>query len=136
MKLMNDEFGFVILVLIIAALPAAISVITLFVKLIGFFRNVFSGETEYEATVLKKAHNTEYRNNRTASGYNFPYKLDIYFVTYRTPKHKKLKVKVDNKDYYAAGEGDTGILTLKGSKFISFKKICTIPTDSEGSEFG
>lgn len=128
---MNDEFGLVIFVLIIAALPAAIFVITLFVKLFGFFRNVFSGEAEYEATVLKKVHNTEYRNNRTASGYNFPYKLDIYFITFRTPKHKKLRLKVDNKDYYAAEEGDTGILTLKGSKFISFKKTCTILSDPE-----
>lgn len=132
---MNDDFGFVIFVLIIAALPAAIFVITLFVKLFAFFRNVFSGEAEYEATVLKKVHNTEYRNNRTASGYNFPYKLDIYFITYRIPKHKKLKVKVDNKDYYAANEGDTGILTLRGSRFISFEKKCTIPTDSEWAEF-
>ena len=128
---MNDEFGFVIFALIIAVLPAAIFSITIFIKLIGFFRNVFSGEVEYEATVLKKVHNTEYRNNRTASGYNFPYKLDIYFITFRTPKHKKLRLKVDNKDYYAAEEGDTGILTLKGTKFISFKKTCTILSDPE-----
>ena len=132
---MNDDFGFVIFVLIIAALPAAIFVITLFVKLFAFFRNVFSHEAEYEATVLKKEHKKEYRNNRTASGYNFPYKLDIYFMTFRTPKHKRLKVKVDNKDYYAANEGDTGILTLRGSRFISFEKKCTIPTDSEWAEF-
>ena len=128
---MNDEFGFVVFALIIAVLPAAIFSITIFIKLIGFFRNVFSGEVEYEATVLKKVHNTEYRNNRTASGYNFPYKLDIYFITFRTPKHKKLRLKVDNKDYYAAEEGDTGILTLKGTKFISFKKTCTILSDPE-----
>ena len=128
---MNDEFGFVVFALIIAVLPAAIFSITIFIKLIGFFRNVFSGEVEYEATVLKKVHNTEYRNNRTASGYNFPYKLDIYFITFRTPKHKKLRLKVDNKDYYAAEEGDTGILTLKGAKFISFKKTCTILSDPE-----
>ena len=131
MKLMNDEFGFVILVLIIAALPAAIFIITLFVKLIGFFRNVFSGEAEYEATVLKKEHKTEYRNNRTASGYNFPYKLDIYFMTFRTPKHKRLKVKVDNKDFYAAEERDTGILTLRGRRFISFERKCTISSDCD-----
>lgn len=131
MKLMNDEFGFVILVLIIAALPAAIFIISLFVKLFGFFRNVFSREAEYEATVLKKEHKTEYRNNRTASGYNFPYKLDIYFMTFRTPKHKRLKVKVDNKDFYAAEERDTGILTLRGRRFISFERKCTISSDCD-----
>ena len=128
---MNDEFGFVILVLIIAALPAAIFIISLFVKLFGFFRNVFSREAEYEATVLKKEHKTEYRNNRTASGYNFPYKLDIYFMTFRTPKHKRLKVKVDNKDFYAAEERDTGILTLRGRRFISFERKCTISSDCD-----
>ncbi len=127
---MNDDFGFVIFVLIIAALPAAIFVITLFVKLFAFFRNVFSGEAEYEATVLKKVHNTEYRNNRTASGYNFPYKLDIYFITYRTPKHKKLKLKVDSEAFRAVKEGDIGILTLQGKKYIGFEK------KAEGSFYG
>ena len=128
---MDDNFGLEIFVLIIAAVPAAIFIISLFVKLFGFFRNVFSREAEYEATVLKKEHKTEYRNNRTASGYNFPYKLDIYFITFRTPKHKKLKVKVDNKDFYAAEERDTGILTLRGRRFISFERKCTISSDCD-----
>lgn len=128
---MDDNFGLEIFVLIIAAVPAAIFIISLFVKLFGFFRNVFSREAEYEATVLKKEHKTEYRNNRTASGYNFPYKLDIYFMTFRTPKHKRLKVKVDNKDFYAAEERDTGILTLRGRRFISFERKCTISSDCD-----
>ena len=128
---MDDNFGLEIFVLIIAAVPAAIFIISLFVKLFGFFRNVFSREAEYEATVLKKDQKTEYRNNRTASGYNFPYKLDIYFMTFRTPKHKRLKVKVDNKDFYAAEERDTGILTLRGRRFISFERKCTISSDCD-----
>ena len=128
---MDDNFGLEIFVLIIAAVPAAIFIISLFVKLFGFFRNVFSREAEYEATVLKKEHKTEYRNNRTASGYNFPYKLDIYFMTFRTPKHKRLKVKVDNKDFYAAEDRDTGILTLRGRRFISFERKCTISSDCD-----
>ena len=128
---MDDNYILEALPFIIGATPAVIVLITIFVKFFGFIRNLFSDEAEYEATVLKKVHNTEYRNNRTASGYNFPYKLDIYFMTFRTPKHKRLKVKVDNKDYYAAKEGDTGILTLRGTRFISFKKICTMPLDSE-----
>lgn len=128
---MDDNFGLEIFVLIIAAVPAAIFIISLFVKLFGFFKNVFSREAEYEATVLKKEHKTEYRNNRTASGYNFPYKLDIYFMTFRTPKHKRLKVKVDNKDFYAAEERDTGILTLRGRRFISFERKCTISSDCD-----
>ena len=128
---MDDNFGLEIFVLIIAAVPAAIFIISLFVKLFGFFRIVFSREAEYEATVLKKEHKTEYRNNRTASGYNFPYKLDIYFMTFRTPKHKRLKVKVDNKDFYAAEERDTGILTLRGRRFISFERKCTISSDCD-----
>lgn len=131
MKQMDDNFGLEIFVLIIAAVPAAIFIISLFVKLFGFFKNVFSREAEYEATVLKKEHKTEYRNNRTASGYNFPYKLDIYFMTFRTPKHKRLKVKVDNKDFYAAEERDTGILTLRGRRFISFERKCTISSDCD-----
>lgn len=105
--------------------------ISTFVKLFRFIRNIFSDRAEYEATVLKKVHNTEYRNNRVSKSYSIPYKLDIYFITFSTPKHKKIKLKVDNKDYYAVKEGDVGILTLQGSKFISFEKKCTIPSDFE-----
>lgn len=132
---MDEALSFEIFAIIISAVPITIFVVTFFVKLFGFFRNLFSSEAECEATVLKKEHRTEYRNNRTASGYNFPYKLDIYFITFRTPKRKKLRLKVDNKDYYAVKEGDIGILNLKGSKFISFKKTCTMPTDSEWKTF-
>lgn len=135
MKLMNDEFGFVILVLIIAALPAAIFVITLFVKLIGFFRNVFSGETEYEATVLKKEERDEVRGGRSSTRnsnhyYNIPYRVYFYFITFKTPKHKKLKLKVDSEAFRAVKEGDIGILTLQGKKYIGFEK------KAEGSFYG
>ena len=128
---MDDNFGLEIFVLIITAIPATIFLIAVFVKLFRLFRNIFSDKAEYEATVLKKEHKTKYRNNRTASGYIFPYKLDIYFITFRTPKHKKLKVKVDNKDFYAAEERDTGILTLRGRRFISFERKCTISSDCD-----
>lgn len=132
---MDEVFSLEIITIIITAIPAAICLITIFVKLFGFFRNVFSDEAEYEATVLKKVHNTEYRNNRVSKSYNIPYRVEIYFITFRTPKHKKLRLKVDNKDYYAVKEGDTGTLTLQGSKFISFEKKCTLPTDSEWATF-
>lgn len=119
---MSDSDMFETVALIVGALPVAIILITVFVKLFGFFRNLFSDKIQYEAVVLKRDRKTEYRNNRVSKHYSIPYRLDIFFITFRTSKHKKLRLKVDGKDYRAVKEGNTGMLTLQGKKFISFEK--------------
>ncbi len=107
--------------LIVGALPVVIIFIIAFVKLFGFIRNLFSPQVQYEATVLKKNHRSEYRNNHVSKHYSIPYRIELYFITFKTPKHKKLRLKVAFSDFRAVKEGDTGILTLQGKKFISFK---------------
>lgn len=116
----SDMFEFA--ALIVGALPVAIILITVFVKFFGFIRNLFSDKIQYEATVLERNHESEYRNNRVSKNYSFPYRVELYFITFRTPKHKKIRLRVDSTDYLTVKEGDTGILTLQGKKFISFEK--------------
>ncbi len=123
-----------LLPLIVASIPVAIILISVFVKLFGFIRNLFSDEAQYEALVLKKELREEVRGSRSSNRnsnhyYSIPYRVNFYFITFRTPKHKKLRLKVDTPDFRAVKEGDTGILTLQGKKFISFEKKATVYTD-------
>ena len=126
---MDETLSFEIFAIIIAALPTTIFLIASFVKIFGFFRNLFSDKVEYEAAVIKKEHKTEYRNNRISKGYSIPYRVEFYFITFKTPKYKRLRVKVDTKDYRAVMEGDIGLLTVQGKKFISFEKIGAVKID-------
>lgn len=118
---MENSDLFEALPFIVGAIPVAIILITVFVKLFGFIRNLLSDEVQYEATVLKKQRAEEYRKNRISENISVPYRIDIYFVTFKTPKHKKLKLKVDAATFRAAKEGGRGILTLQGKKFIGFE---------------
>lgn len=121
---MDGFLAFEDLALVIGAFPAAFIVITCVVKLVSFIRNLFADETEHEAVILEKRRTTEYRNSNSAkNGYNIPYRVDFYFLIVKTEKRKKMKLKVDTKDYDSVKEGDRGILILKGKKFISFKKM-------------
>ncbi|MBQ6601001.1 MAG: DUF2500 domain-containing protein [Clostridia bacterium] len=119
---MNDTYMFETVAIVIAALPIAIILITTFVKVFKFIRNLFSDKKDYPATVIAKKQTSEYHNNRVSKNISYPYRLDVYFVTFTTPKHKKLNLKVDANDFRAVKEGDTGVLTLQGSRYISFEK--------------
>lgn len=124
---MDELFMYEDLALVIAALPAVIITITVFVKLFNFIRNLFSDQIEYEAVVLKKTEREEVRGGRSSnqnstSYYSIPYRVNYYFVTFKTEKHKKLKLQVDNATFKAINENDRGILTLQGKKFIKFEK--------------
>lgn len=124
-----------LLPIIVAAIPVAILLISVIIKLFGFVRNLFSDEVQYEATVLKKEERDEVRGGRSSSRnsnhyYSIPYRVYFYFITFKTPKHKKLKLKVDSETFRAVKEGDIGILTLQGKKFIGFEK------KAEGSFYG
>ena len=114
---------------IIASIPAAIILFFPIIKFFGFIRNLFSDKVQYEATVLKKDEREECRGTRSGGQYSIPYRVKFYFITFKTPKHKKLRLKVDTPDFKAVKEGDTGILTLQGKKFISFEKKMTVYVD-------
>ena len=124
---MDELFMYEDLALVIAALPAVVITITVFVKIFNFFRNLFSDQIEYEAVVLKKEEREEVRGGRSSSRnsnhyYSIPYRVNYYFVTFKTEKHKKLKIQVDTECFRAVNEDDRGILTLQGKKFIKFEK--------------
>ena len=119
---MDEIFTFEVFAILLAAAPVLIMFFAAFVKFFGFIRNLFSSPKEYEALVLKKARGAEYYGNRGSKQVGYSFRVDVYFITFRTPKHKRIRLKVDGSVFRAAKEGDTGILTLQGKKFICFDK--------------
>lgn len=107
--------------LVAASLVGIILIVTL-VKLFKFIINLLSNEKDHKAVVLKKEKKTEYYNHRNQSPFIPPTKVNYYYITFKTPKRKRRKLNTDDETFNAVKEGDKGILRLKGSKFISFKK--------------
>ena len=45
-----------------------------------------------------------------------------YYITFLTKDGKQIEFKVTNKDYHSTAEGEKGILTFQGTRYISFQK--------------
>lgn len=106
---------------IVGSIPVAILVITVFYKLFNFVRNHLSDEKQYEATVLKMFQKTEYIGAKNPQKFCIPARVDYYFITFRTSKHRRLKLNTNAETFEAVKKGYEGTLTLKGKKFIKFE---------------
>lgn len=74
------------------------------------------------ATVVSKRLDVSYHHNTHNENMNTTTSSTTYYVTFEFENSERLELHVKGKDYGSMVEGDFGVLSFQGTRFISFKR--------------
>ena len=87
-------------------------------RAIRWVRNTASPRLSTEAVVAAKR--TQFRGRRSSRLHS--HSVSDHWVTFAFPSGDSLELLVDLSDYEALQEGDKGMLSLQGTKYLDFKR--------------
>lgn len=108
--------------------------IVMFVVVIGTFvatgvrslqqwnRNNNSPRLTVKARVINKRTQVGYRRHRGASDHYHTHSYTNYFVTFEVDSGDRMELEVTGEESGLMVEGDQGILTFQGTRFLGFER--------------
>lgn len=105
--------GFLTFFYITFFLVFGIIIYNLLQGVIEWDRNNKSPEISAEAKIVdKRCHTTHHRNASSSS----------YYVTFEFPNGERTELRVPRGEYGLLVEGDVGVLSYKGTRYLSFER--------------
>lgn len=75
-----------------------------------------------DSTVSAKRISVSHHNHNTGDNMMHTSTSTTYYVTFEFENGERLELKVSGKEYGLISEGDKGILSFQGTRFISFER--------------
>ena len=75
-----------------------------------------------DSTVAAKRISVSHHNHNTGDNMMHTSTSTTYYVTFEFENGERLELKVSGKEYGLISEGDKGILSFQGTRFISFER--------------
>ncbi len=85
-------------------------------------RNNQSPKLSVDATVVTKRSHTSHHHHHHNNGHMHTTSSTSYYVTFQVQSGDRMELKVKSYDYGMMVEGDFGILTFQGTRFLGFER--------------
>ena len=85
-------------------------------------RNNKSPKLSVDATVVAKRSHTSHHHHHHNNGHMHTTSSTSYYVTFQVESGDRMELKVKSYDYGMMVEGDFGVLTFQGTRFLGFER--------------
>ena len=85
-------------------------------------RNNKSPKLSVDATVVAKRSHTSHHHHHHNNGHMHTSSSTSYYVTFQVQSGDRMELKVKSYDYGMLVEGDCGVLTFQGTRFLGFER--------------
>lgn len=85
-------------------------------------RNNNSPQLSVDATVVAKRSHTSHHHHHHNNGHMHTTSSTSYYVTFQVESGDRMELKVKSYDYGMMVEGDFGVLTFQGTRFLGFAR--------------
>ena len=111
-----------VMVTIVFVLLAGVVVVRAVQSLCAWKRNNASPVLEVEARVVAKRTEVRLRRHHSADGIGLDRMSSAtrYYVTFELQRSSRMELRVPDADYGMLAEGDEGVLTFQGTRFLGF----------------
>lgn len=75
------------------------------------------------ATVVSKRADVSYHRHHHANGHNHTTRSTTYYVTFQVDSMDRMELKVSGNEYGMLVEGDCGVLTFQGTRYLGFERV-------------
>lgn len=113
--------GFEILFFIMFGLLLTIFIIAFVRGIIEWNNNNHAPKIAVEATIVSKRQNVSHHTHNHGTGHHHSTSTS-YYVTFQVNTGDRMELVVDGYEYGMLAEGDMGILTFQGTRYISFER--------------
>ena len=108
---------------LIFGLVIAVFVVVLVKGLLQWDRNNHSPRLTVDATVVAKRTHVSGHHRHGSNGSYHHSTSNSYYVTFQFESGDRQELRVQGTEYGMLVEGDTGKLTLQGTRYISFERV-------------
>ena len=108
---------------LIFGLVIAVFVVVLVRGLLQWDRNNHSPRLTVDATVVAKRTHVSGHHRHGSDGSYHHSTSNSYYVTFQFESGDRQELRVQGTEYGMLVEGDTGKLTLQGTRYISFERV-------------
>ncbi len=85
-------------------------------------KNNQSPRLSVDATVVTKRSHTSHSHHNHGNGHMHTSSSTSYYVTFQVASGDRMELAVKSYDYGMLVEGDFGVLTFQGTRFLSFER--------------
>lgn len=117
------DFGFGIMSAIFPIVFLAVFIVIIVVIVQGIKQwsyNNAQPQIPAEARVVAKREDTSHHHN--ANDIHMSHTSTTYYATFEYTNGQRLELKIPNREYGMLAEGDIGVLTSQGSRYIRFDR--------------
>ena len=117
---MSDAFD--ILFFLAFFLILAMIVITMLRSLLQWNKNNHSPRLTVPATVVTKRSSTTHSHHNTDTGAMHTSTSTSYYATFQVESGDRMELHISGTEYGMLAEGDYGMLTFQGTRYLSFER--------------
>lgn len=117
---MSDAFD--ILFFLAFFLILAMIVITMLRSLLQWNKNNHSPRLTVPATVVTKRSSTTHSHHNTGTGAMHTSASTSYYATFQVESGDRMELHISGTEYGMLAEGDYGMLTFQGTRYLSFER--------------
>ena len=97
---------------------------TLIQNIAEWDRNNKSPQLSVDAKIVdKRSHTTHHHHNH--NGHHHTTRSTSYYVTFEVQSGDRMELKVPRDEYGLLVEGDTGVLSFQGTRYLDFERKIT-----------
>lgn len=101
----------------------AMIVITMLRGLLQWNKNNHSPRLTVPATVVTKRSSTTHSNHSAGNGMMHTSTSTSYYATFQVESGDRMELHVSGTEYGMLAEGDYGMLTFQGTRYLSFERM-------------
>ena len=75
------------------------------------------------ATIVSKRADVSYHHHHHANGHTHRTSSTTYYVTFQVDSNDRMELKVPGGEYGMLVEGDYGVLTFQGTRYLGFDRL-------------
>ena len=75
------------------------------------------------AVIVAKRTNVTRHHHGGANGHHHHHTSTTYYVTFQVDSGDRMELRVDGEEYGLLAEGDAGMLTFQGTRYLGFERL-------------
>ena len=75
------------------------------------------------AVIVAKRTNVTRHHHGGANGHHHHHTSTTYYVTFQVDSGDRMELRVDGEEYGLLAEGDAGMLTFQGNRYLGFERL-------------
>lgn len=106
---------------IVFLLIAGVIVVTIIKGITQWNKNNHSPRLTVQATIVAKRHHTSHHHHGTEM--HMHHASTTYYATFQVESGDRMELLIPSTQYGYLAEGDTGMLSFQGTRFLGFDRI-------------